>query len=545
MALSGSQKAYLQARSAIARSGATRSNYYFPVFAVITIENNGVPVDVTAHVAYNGWSISMNINDELDTATLRLLPSLPFVPKTRSQVRIGFGTAANTQFAGIVMTTQQTRRPGPDPRFWYDLTCVDWLTVFDARLVLAEYPAQSVTTTILDLVQRFTAGGFTTEGVAPGLPSVGGFEAVNERPSTVVRRLTSLVGGGFYIDAARRLRAWSTAIPSPIQESTPQPLTDTLSTLKTFRMTEDASQQRTRVIVEGMRASTYLGVLAVPWPNKQDIPVDDASFIPVQDSAVLPAQPVNYVRIGTQYARVLNAFQPQADASKNPPGSTVSFAVPLGATQIDVVDTSLFPAAGWCQVAEQILLFTKVSATRLTLVPGALQAPIAVGTQVVVLPRFEADPQERANNPASPHIWLQRAAGAAHLDQTPVVLVSMRQDHTTAAAIATREKSDGFYEHLIQDGRFTSEGSKARAAAELANFAAPLVAYEWETEDLNAEPGRMQHIALTQGTPVTADVRITNVEVNPITSKDLPRRTVRATIVQPASVLDVWLDDSR
>jgi hypothetical protein len=97
----------------------------------------------------------------------------------------------------------------------------------------------------------------------------------------------------------------------------------------------------------------------------------------------------------------------------------------------------------------------------------------------------------------------------------------------------------------VQDGRFSEAGAMARAVSELADFAAPIVSYEWETEDLNAAPGRMQSIALVEGTPVTADVRITNVEVTPIVTGHPPRRRVRATKIQTAGVVDIWVDDAR
>src|SRR4029450_6317495 len=116
-----------------------------------------------------------------DPATFALRPPCPFVPQTRSQVKIGLGAINNLIFAGVVLTVQRTRKTGPDPRYWYDLTCIDWTTILDAHFVVADYPTQSATTTILDIVARFTRGNISTAGVAQGLPSVPGMARMRER----------------------------------------------------------------------------------------------------------------------------------------------------------------------------------------------------------------------------------------------------------------------------------------------------------------------------------------------------------------------------
>src|SRR4029453_10219182 len=110
-----------------------------------------VPTDNSRYIVYNGWSVSLNVNGEVDTATIALLPTCPFVPQTRSQVKIGLGAINNLIFAGVVLTVQRTRKTGPDPRYWYDLTCIDWTTILDAHFVVADYPTQSAPTSILRL----------------------------------------------------------------------------------------------------------------------------------------------------------------------------------------------------------------------------------------------------------------------------------------------------------------------------------------------------------------------------------------------------------
>jgi hypothetical protein len=538
MALSGSQPALMYARSGLARSAATRSDYY-RLSVIVTIEDGGVPVDVSSYVAYNGWHISLNLNDEVDTATLSLLPTLPFTPQTRSQVTIAFGDAGHVEFAGLIMTAQRVRRPGPDPRLWHELTCVDWTVIFDAHLVVADYPAQSATTTILNLVARFTRGSFSTAGVAANLPTHAALSIVNERPSTVLRRITNQIGGGFWIDAQRRLRAWSASIPSPLVDQVPQPLTDDLPTLKTFRVTEDATQQRTRLWVEGQRTSVVLGVPASPYGTYPSLPLRDTNIITAGFTTK------NLVRVGTQLGYTTQTFNPVVDSSNNAPGTTLSAPAVAGATTLTVADTAAFQNSGWCQLAGQTVLYTKQSATVFTLPAspayGSLQAPVGVGAQVLQLPWIHLYPHDRSSNPEAP--LLSPGATRIQPDGTPVVVLVLKEQPTIAADLAAREDSDGFYEHLVQDGRYNATGAEARADAELADFGPPTILYEWDTEDVHAVPGVMQQIALTEGTPITTTVRITNVELRPIASHHPPRRSVQAAAVRSAGVLDVWLED--
>jgi hypothetical protein len=66
-------------------------------------------------------------------------------------------------------------------------------------------------------------------------------------------------------------------------------------------------------------------------------------------------------------------------------------------------------------------------------------------------------------------------------------------DQAQATLIGDREQSDGWHEHLVQDGRYTGPGALDRAQAEL-QFAYPLQNFMWVTTDMQALPGRAQRI---------------------------------------------------
>jgi hypothetical protein len=403
-----------------------------------------------------------------------------------------------------------------------------------------------VTTTILDIIARFTRGGISTAGVPANLPSVPGFTVIHERPSTVLRRITNKLGGGFYLDANRVLRAWSSTIPSPLQEPAPVPLTDHLSTLHTFRMTEDASQQRTRVFVEGQRTSTLLAVQeGIDWQTQYlAVALQEGGIFPVPGEQL---GQIDYMRIDNQFSDVPQGVSnPALDGSSNPPGTVLTEDAPIGTGYIMVADATAFPLSGVAQAAGQLVFYIKGAETVLNLYittgfPG-VRAPITAGTQIIAIPYVTFHPVDRSPTPG---ILFEKALTRLQPQGAAAVTLASMEDAGIAATIGAREGSDGFYEHLVQDGRLNQAGCRARAQAELADFSQPLLTYEWETDDLNAQPGRMQHIALTEGTPITADVRITNVTVTPLVSGRPPRRQVKATKVQTAGVVDVWVDDTR
>jgi hypothetical protein len=472
-----------------------------------------------------------------------------YLPRVHAIATIALPGAA-VLFRGAVETVQRRRVLGSEPWPWVDVTCVDLLALFDAHFVTAEYPAQSITTTILDIVDRFvnlratTGQAFQSTRVQAGLPSAAGFSVTNERPSTIIRRLLATIGGAFYVDEFRMLHAFDAAGEDQNYGGTrPQPLTNTLPTLKTFAWTHEGTQQRNRVWVEGQRTEAPLGV--VPWMG---------AYVPLTDVSMLPATYVETtaaggmaVRIGSQLFRYQQARAVMLDANRNPPGTTVTVAAAIGAGTLSVASTAMFPAGQfWVQVGNQLLNVNAGTATDLTIIAQpwncALRAPVAVGTQVTQLSDITSiDGLDRGNG-------VPVAATAPRLQpfNAPAVLVVWR--HRPGASTPTTTTPaivDGHSEHFVQDGRFSYEGAVQRAATELEKFGDPLVGYQWDTEDLNADVGRLQTIDLhgaAYGQPVADTVLITSVRIVPLVAGRPPRRSVTARKVPTLGVIDMWLN---
>ena len=153
MALTGSERAYLQARSGIARSAAIRSNYVWPLVAFVTVGG----VDLTAAIQYGSLHVTQQLNEQPDTASFSVMVTSRAIQdalQVGADVLIGLGgPSENALFGGRILTKQTTRGPARTPSV-LSVMCADYLQVLDSEwLITFNYPAQSTTTTILDLVR--------------------------------------------------------------------------------------------------------------------------------------------------------------------------------------------------------------------------------------------------------------------------------------------------------------------------------------------------------------------------------------------------------
>ena len=544
MALAGADQAYRQARSGIARSGASRSNAIWPLYGVVTVDG----VDLTSAIAAGSLRVTLALNEQPDTASFDLHLTDPgvqalTVPTADVVIALG-GATANPIFGGRILTTQTTKRHGAVPSL-RSVMVADYLQVVDSQyLITYEWPAQSATTTILDLVARFvnTPGGLqlTTTAVAANLPNHQKVSVISERFSTVLRRLTTSFpgGGGFYVDPLRGLHVWAGA--SEPGMTNPQPLTLANPTFKAFAETWDNSQQRDAAIVEGLRTTAPIGTPATGSPNLTSVPVLDASI-------VFPLDPANgyEVRIGAQRFLVGYAWGAWSAPPGTPQATVVTMDAPFdpgaaGDVTIWIGDVSIFTGRDfgwWVKVNEQylqVLAYGPIPSPQIV-VPrsgyGAQVADLVVGDVVTVVDSLAGlAVTNRYNTPGS-----QELTRAQPIDADVVVTVRS----VTGAAI---------HEQIIQDGRYSRTGAAARGAREVADFHQALIAIEFETDDLNAIPGRLQAYDLPAGPTLSrmaGEYMILTAELSWPKWGDPPRRVCYATDVLAADVTDAWLVDKR
>lgn len=550
MALVGSERAYTWARSGIARSGATRSNYVQPYTTVELILRDALGnitsrTDLTPYIRFGSLDVTEAINDEPDTCSFQIVPTAPAaaVPKVGQEIAVAW-TPGATLFRGYALVVQFDRRARNESP-WVSVQCQDSMWRFDARIVTYRFPAQSVTESVRFLVANFcndpatpTAVDFRVDTVQAGMPNLAAFDVINQRPSTVMRRLLTAVAGGFYIDG-RDVHAWAGSLSEPAQTH-PQPLTNTLESLKAFRVTHDATQLRKRVLVEGQRTQTLIPLLthdvfAVNAPI--GIPLDTATFF----DASLGVDYQHIVRIGTQWAQVQtpvsangqNPFQTRLVADFTPADAEL---------QCEALSTPP-PFQGWIRIGNQYAAYISSSTAgsvlslRMALPEhpyGQLTVPMATGETVEWLECVMEDyPLSLAwahPSPTSGVLWAQPVG-------TPVVTL----------AVADRPL-DGWpqLEGFVQDGRYSYDGALDRANADLDAFSEPLVTAEWETDDLNAEPGRQQAIHLTGASvidPLDLTLTITRVAISFPLRTERPRRRCTGGDVKQSTFLDLVLTD--
>jgi hypothetical protein len=272
--------ATLQARAGIARVNAMRVGYYTPN-TVITIGG----VNRTTSVVQNSLRVNKARNDEPDTATFTLQPNT-IVPAAGEPVVIALGSVSNRIFAGTVAFVVYARRVGPSTGTFQapfvHVTCRDWGSLLDRRRVTKSWTATSATNIAIEVITSYTSG-FTYYNVAAGLPEVD-FAVNGEAPTVLLRQLSAMVGGGYYIDADRDLHLFGT--DGEIYPGTnPLSLTNSRSTLRALSHGQDASQVRTRVVVRG-EGSRVIG--AVP-ANATTIPVENAMAFDTDDVDTLKA----------------------------------------------------------------------------------------------------------------------------------------------------------------------------------------------------------------------------------------------------------------
>ena len=546
--------AYRYARSGIARSATTRSNYVSLLTSIDWIERDTAgniirTTDISGIVLLNTLHVTQALNDEPDTCSLTLKPQDPpaAIPQVGQEIRITWAPGGPPLFHGYIVTVQADWRLLNQQPQWVAIQCQDPMWRFDARIVTYRFPAQSVTASIAFLVKWFcnidptTAGplNFSTAFVQEGMPSIPAFDVVNQRPSTVMRTLTASVGGGFYIEGLT-VHAWAGSVSEPLQTN-PTPLTVGLKTLHAVRLTENATQVRRRVLVEGRRTASLIG-----WPTFNTSDPTIQLGIPLEDATIFPAlgETPQRTRMGTQWMYIQYPITVTVDG-KNPPQTTVHTAYTPGqnflvlkALPVGMVP----PPAGWIRVGNQYARYASIVGTTTTdgwslelvvtpaFIYGFITVPLGVGDTV-----------EWVNGVVSmyPHGvgWAPQNGGdntpRAQPADTPVVTLAVAE-----AALDQWPPLEGF----VQDGRYSYAGAQARADDDLATFKDPLISLEWETDDLNALPGRSQVIALSSDTvnpPLNTTVTILRVEIAFPLRTLPPRRTCTGGMVKPSSFMDL------
>jgi hypothetical protein len=331
-----------------------------------------------------------------------------------------------------------------------------------------------------------------------------------------LQRLAKTVDGGFRVDAYRGIHLWGAAgDTTPKAGTAPQTLTMALSSLKDFRIVTDATQRRTRVIVEGQSAAVAGTVAA------------GRTIIPLQLGSTngWNAGASGVARVKSQRFTYTNIAIPANTVGANPVAATwLRSAATAGTTSLDLDSNAMFVGVAnkWIQVAEQRLFVTAVSGDNHTVtIPasgvGALTVNLAVTEGVYMLPQLEG------------------CSGMdTDLDDGESVYLRVEVDDTAAqTALAAIEGGDGIHEFYVQDSRLSYDGAVDRANAEMVDSS---IEVEWVTDDMNAHPG-VNQVVNTSALSTTLPIDEVTITFFPKNNRP-PLRRCRAALVRQTSLLD-------
>lgn len=512
-ALSGSAKAYKNARLNVARLGASRLGYVDSLTLRLLI-------DGTARQAYcfpESIEITQVLANQYTTATLRVYGFTPTVGQT---VTIGLGTATwgDRLFAGRILAVRTVIASRSIDRKVYDLTCVDWTWDLNRRLVTQYFESQPVDQILRQLITDYCSG-FTSTAVQTGLGTVQDQRFRFERVTDALSRLTEQVGAYWYVDEDKDLHVYTT---EP-QDSTPETIsTSSVHEWRNLAHTADLSQVRTRVYAEGGGVRLVGTRLAADQGTVGYATHGLYSTGPLtNDENLFTDQPMPGVGTADRYLVDEALYRVGLNTVASTP-TTTSASAAVGAVQIQVASLTSVPTAGIVLIDGQYIRYTGSSAgspNLLTGIPasgeGSIMAVLPSGADVIVP-------------------WTINFNGYVHQTHNvgaEVHTIRCRTSSNEVTELAALDGSDGIREGWVRDERQGYLTTAARGDAEMLAWANVLEGIRYDTRDPNVRAGRTVtvNVAGLSGTYRIQKVSIRGIEESPHL---YPWRSVEASSVR-------------
>jgi hypothetical protein len=277
------------ALAGVARAGATRSNYHSPQ---LFISIGGVQYATARSVASQrvlALTISGVLAETPDTAQLT---TEGFTPRVGQDVIITLGSMNNLdrEFAGQVLNATQ-RYVGTPANFQHAVNAIDYTWGLNKRKVSAKFTSTTVGTIATTLVATY-APGYTLR-LSSDITSVAIDEIsfTNQDLTACLTQLTKRVGGHWKCNPLKVVRLFIVDT-----ESTNPTIINSVNALllgETFQATSDLSQVLTRVYVEGGGANALQQLAA----GETIIPVETAVWYQPTGVVVSGPQRISYTSV--------------------------------------------------------------------------------------------------------------------------------------------------------------------------------------------------------------------------------------------------------
>jgi len=276
--LSVGWKVPLYALSAIARSAATRSNYHGPAgFVAIGGGQVGTRPTTPGAKVVGNIQITDALNELPNRCTFRVRGMVPQVGQD-VVVTLGSQNTLDRLFAGQVLNYTHSYIGSP-LLYVFDVNAIDWTWGLRQRLFSHRWTNTSATTIARDIV-ALGAPGYTTDGVAPDLPTLNEFTVTDLDAPQALTALAHRLGGYWLVDYLKDVHLWTDR--DPRAGTDPAVLNPVHPTLTDLTVETDGSQLVTRVYVEGGGSTALADVV----PGETLLPVVTAAWYDVRGGVV-------------------------------------------------------------------------------------------------------------------------------------------------------------------------------------------------------------------------------------------------------------------
>lgn len=362
----------LQARSGIARSNLTRSNYTIQFALFLTVGG----VDLTRALELRSLSIDETTTTQATTATFSLVllvdaAGTPLIPGVRTAttrpqlfqpVVIAFGAPDNPIFRGQITTLSTQRigrgRSSAPTAFRYSIKCTGNWHLLNRRVVRKRYLSTPVAAIAADLVAQVPGFTFSFQAAPARNITLTHWFVDSQRVGDALAKLA----GSVYLMVRLELDGSTVVMYDTITQVSVLSLTDGTILHDDLRIEEDGGQVRNRIIVRGAQREspdvtqslptnlrqttlkrfkllyrpvglTMGGTVAGETVGYEGVEVNEAGVR--YDGGVAPRWIVNYpegmIRPSPQYA---------ADPAANP-GMTVTYRYYLPSLRVVRDDTAI------------------------------------------------------------------------------------------------------------------------------------------------------------------------------------------------------------
>lgn len=204
--------------------------------------------DKAASIAFGSITGTNIINQQTDTLTFSCIPTpeFPFAPEVNDEIELHVDSGII--FGGVVV---KIKRETVGTTLMVIAECSDYSFHLDRYLVIEKYEDMTLGDIVRDIVDNFTDGTFTTDGVVADDVMISSVAFARVPVSQAFDKLAKFTNYQYYVDPEKDIHFFARtgeAAPFTAEDDNDTVISETLET------SSDLSQIRNRVYIEGGEA---------------------------------------------------------------------------------------------------------------------------------------------------------------------------------------------------------------------------------------------------------------------------------------------------